>query len=264
MNNSSRAVVAVIVLGVALAAAYLWWQTQNPSAPPPAAVDTPPVAAAVPAEPAPPAVPAIQHPIEATPAESLPAIDDSDGSLTQALVALFGEKPWQALFHPERIIRRIVTTVDNLPRQEAPVKVWPVKPVGSWLITAGSDGALRIAPDNARRYAAYARLVEKVDADKLVALYRRFYPLFQQAYVELGYPQGYFNDRLVVAIDDLLAAPELAEAPRLVQQKVLYQFADPELERRSAGQKIMMRIGGENARAAKAKLRELRKLVAQF
>ncbi len=100
-------------------------------------------------------------------------------------------------------------------------------------------------------------------AAQLVAVYRHFYPLFQQAYVELGYPQGYFNDRLVAAIDDLLATPEPAEPPRLVQQKVIYQFADSDLEGRSAGQKIMLRIGTENARTVKAKLREIRKLVAK-
>ncbi len=258
MNDTTRIAIAV-VLAATLAAGYLWWQAQEEPAPPVATSPAP-----APAEPPKPAEPAIQHPLDTEPAaEPLPALDESDSPLTQTLVALVGSKPWQALFHPDRIVRRIVATVDNLPRQEAPVKMWPVKPVGSWLSTAGSGDALHIAPDNARRYAAYVGLAEAVDAAQLVAIYRQFYPLFQQAYVELGYPQGYFNDRLVAAIDDLLAAPEPAEPPRLVQQKVIYQFADPDLEGRSAGQKIMLRIGTENAHAVKAKLREIRKLVAK-
>lgn len=258
MNNTTRIAIAVL-LAAALATGYVWWQARKEPAPP---VTVAP--AATPAEPPKPAEPAIQHPLDAAPpAEPLPALDESDSPLTQALVALVGGKPWQALFHPDRIVRRIVATVDNLPRREAPVKMWPVKPAGSWLATAGSGDALHLAPDNARRYAAYVRLAETVHAARLVAAYRHFYPLFQQAYVELGYPQGYFNDRLVAAIDDLLATPEPAEPPRLVQQKVIYQFADPDLEDRSAGQKIMLRIGNENARAVKAKLREIRKLVAK-
>jgi hypothetical protein len=40
---------------------------------------------------------------------------------------------------------------------------------------------------------------------------------------------------------------------------VLYQFADPELEGLSAGQKIMLRMGAENAAKVKAKLREIRR-----
>ena len=39
----------------------------------------------------------------------------------------------------------------------------------------------------------------------------------------------------------------------------MYQFADPELEARSAGQKIMIRMGSENAARIKAKLQEVRR-----
>ena len=53
-------------------------------------------------------------------------------------------------------------------------------------------------------------------------------------------------------------APEMPPNARLVQPKVFYQFADPDLEKRSAGQKAMMRIGNENAARMKAKLRDIR------
>jgi hypothetical protein len=92
----------------------------------------------------------------------------------------------------------------------------------------------------------------------LVAVYVRFYPLFQQQYEELGYPGKYFNDRLVEVIDHLLAAPEVQGPIRVTQPKVLYEFADPKLEALSAGQKIMVRMGAENAVKVKAKLREIR------
>ena len=57
-----------------------------------------------------------------------------------------------------------------------------------------------------------------------------FYPLFQQAYQALGYPNGYFNDRLVVTIDNLLAAPDVTADVALVRPNVMYQYADPKLE----------------------------------
>ena len=61
----------------------------------------------------------------------------------------------------------------------------------------------------------------------------------------------------------LRAAPD-PEAPiRLEQPKILYQYADPNLENRSAGQKIMMRIGRNNAAVLKQKLTEIRRLVAR-
>ena len=56
----------------------------------------------------------------------------------------------------------------------------------------------------------------------------------------------------------MLAAPEMPAGVKLVQPKVFYQFSDPDLEKRSAGQKIMMRIGNDNAARVKAKLRDIR------
>ena len=117
---------------------------------------------------------------------------------------------------------------------------------------------LVIGPDNWARYAPYVAIAQAVDAKKLVDFYVHFYPLFQQAYEGLGYPKGYFNDRLIEAIDDLLAAPDIGDPIKLVQPKVLYQFADPKLEARSAGQKIMIRMGAANAAKVKAKLAEIR------
>jgi hypothetical protein len=99
---------------------------------------------------------------------------------------------------------------------------------------------------------------EAVDIKKIVAAYVHFYPLFQQEYKNLGYPSGYFNDRLVEAIDDMLAAPEIPGPVRLIRPKVVYLFADPGLEALSAGKKIMIRMGSVNASRIKTKLREFR------
>ncbi|MBU0750711.1 MAG: DUF3014 domain-containing protein [Gammaproteobacteria bacterium] len=251
---------ATALIATLLVALYLWWWQP---AEPIVAAEPVAQAATVSDKPPMPAAAAISHALDPEPAaEPLPYLDGSDLPLGEALSAVVGAKPWKALFNPERVIRRIVATVDNLPRQQAPVKMWPVRPTGAWFETAASGDVLTVSPSNSRRYAAYVGLVQTVEVVKLVAIYRHFYPLFQQAYVDLGYPKGYFNDRLVVAIDDLLAAPELVESPQLVQRKVLYEYADTDLEGRSAGQKIMLRIGSGNARIVKARLREFRSAVA--
>ena len=266
-GSGGRTMLILAVLA-AVVAGGIWflWQWYSVEAVP-EEVAVPPVASAPPLPMAPPKAeepPPIEHPMEATPApEPLPALDESDGVFGKALEALVGDKSFAALFVPERLVRHIVTTVDNLPREEASVKRWPVRPVGSWLETTGEGGSLTIGPENAARYAAYVRVVKGLDAQRLAMKYREFYPLFQEAYRDLGYPQGHFNDRLVAAIDNLLATPEPKEPLRLVQEKVRYQFADPDLEHRSAGQKILLRIGPDNARVVKAKLREFRQYVAK-
>ena len=114
---------------------------------------------------------------------------------------------------------------------------------------------------------------EAVPLDSAVALYARLYPLFQQAFEELGYPRRYFNDRLVAVLDHLLLAPEPqgplrvkltpvnTDVPNL-RPWVRYELVDPALESLSSGQKILVRMGPANEARAKALIRELRKRVA--
>jgi len=190
--------------------------------------------------------------------QPLPALNESDSAIQEALRGLWSSKTFERLFQLDDFIRRLVATIDNLPRKKLPLRLLPVRQAPGKFLTTGKDQSLAISPDNAARYGAYVRMADTVDIRKLVALYVRFYPLFQQVYQDLGYPNGYFNDRLIEVIDDLLAAPEMQAPVKLVRPKVFYAFADPELEARSAGQKILMRIGNENAVRIKAKLREIR------
>lgn len=257
-------VVAVVAVAGAI---WFWWQWHS-AASVPASIEVPPVAStpAVPAAPPVAEEPPIQHPLETAekkPAEPLPALDNSDSAIAAALTALVGDKPFASLFVPDMLVRHFVATVDNLPREQAPVKMWPLRPVGSWMATTGNGENLMVDPKNAARYSAYIKVVKALDAQHLATAYRKFYPLFQEAYRDLGYPKGYFNDRLVVAIDDLLATPEPKEPLRLVQDKVRYEFADPDLAHRSAGQKLLLRMGVDNARVVKAKLRDFRQYIAR-
>ena len=66
-----------------------------------------------------------------------------------------------------------------------------------------------------------------------------------------------------MVIDNLLAAPEPQAPIRLTQPHVLYQYADPALESASAGQKILMRMGGRNEALVKAKLRAIKQELAR-
>lgn len=242
----------IVILGCGLLATILYFALPQ-TKPGPVAQPT------APAPPAAPAEPQIRYPVTPQPAEKpLPALDASDSTMKNALGELLSEKTLIDLFQLQDFVRRIVATVDNLPREKVALQRMPVKRVGGKFLVTGRDDSLAVGADNAARYALYVRLAEATDAGKLVALYLHFYPLFQQAYLDLGYPKGYFNDRLIDVIDHLLAAPEVQAPVRLVQPKVFYLFADSDLEARSAGQKILMRVGGENAAKIKAKLREIR------
>ena len=246
-------VVVVLVLG-GIAAGYFYWQMQR---------ETPlPVAEAPPPPPPPKPELQIRHPIQpsATLGEKpLPSLEDSDAAMAQVLTDFFGTKRVVEFFDLKDIARRFVVTVDNLPRKKVPMRYRLFKPVAGEFLVARADRDFTIKPENYRRYTPYVLLSQAVDVKMLVATYVHFYPLFQEEYQQLGYPKGYFNDRVVEAIDDMLAAPEVKGSTRLERPNVLYQFFDPDLEALSAGQKILIRMGPENAARIKARLRELRR-----
>lgn len=242
--------ILILALGLVAAIVYHAFQKtrEEPVAPPVVAPPTPA-----------PSEPQTHFPVpQESQEQPLPALGESDSAIQEALRGLWSGNTFERLFQLDGFIRRVVATIDNLPRKKLPLRLLPVRQAPGKFLTTGKDQGLAISRDNAARYGAYVRMADTVDARKLVALYVRFYPLFQQAYQDLGYPKGYFNDRLIEVIDDLLAAPEVQAPVQLVRPKVFYAFADPELEARSAGQKIMMRIGNENAAKIKAKLREIR------
>jgi len=212
--------------------------------------------------PKPPPEPAIRNPVPEVPQETpLPALKESDAPFRDSVAGVFGKDAVSQFLAPNDVIRRIVVTVDNMPRKKVAVERRPILPTGGSFATAGTEDNVTLSPNNYSRYAPLVRLVEAADANQLTALYFRYYPLFQTAYEDLGYPKGYFNDRLVEVIDDLLAAPQVNGPIKLVQPRVFYEFADPALESRSAGQKLMIRMGPENAAAIKAKLTQVRNII---
>lgn len=244
-----------IVIGVAVtavaagAAALFFW----PSGDEPPEVTEAPRAAATPE-------PAANYPVPPAKADAppLPALEESDSLFADLFTSLIGTDAVQALLIKNDVARHIVVTVDNLPRKKFAERLKPIKPIAGKFAATGPEGAQTVAKENSARYNAAVKLFDTVDAQTLSAAYFRVYPLLQQAYVDLGYPTGYFNNRLVEVIDHLLATPDVQGPIQVVQPNVLFEFADPQLEALSSGQKAMLRLGPEHAAVVKKKLRELR------
>ena len=197
--------------------------------------------------------------------EPLPELDESDAVILGAMAPLENGFRWRDFFPFESLVRHFVVTVDNLTSAKLPRRYRLIQaPGGNFLVRKDEGETLYIDPANDDRYGAYVRIAESVDLNGLVKVYRRFYPLFQRAYEELGYPDRYFNDRLVEVIDHLLDAPEIRGPIALKQPKVFYTFADPALEARSAGHKLMLRMGAYNCARIKARLKILRELLTSF
>lgn len=250
---------------VASGAALWFFYPRSATAPTPGPAAPPPALATAP-EPA----PGIRHPIEdvaVPPAESLeplPPLADSDAAALAALGALMAGADPSTYLVPEFLVQRLVTTIDNLPKASLARNAYAARPIAGTLAVAEADGRRWLDAANYARYDTAVAVFEGADSRQLVAAYVRFYPLFQQAWAELG-AGGQFNDRLVQVIDHLLAAPEIAGPIELVPAadgKPRLAFADPRLESASVSHKAMLRIGPEHAARVKTKLRQLRELLA--
>lgn len=208
-----------------------------------------------------------QYPVAvpvATPAVAVaaqaPDLAASDDSVRSEIARAVGE-PVEAFLVPRRVIQNIVATIDSLDREPVPMRFRAVVEVPGQPVVEKSEDSYHLSTDNEERYRPFAAAMGNGDGTAAARLYLRWYPLFQRAYREMGYPGGHFNDRMVAVIDHLLATPEVPQPIELVRPEVLYQFADPGLERLSSGQKAMIRIGPANAQAVKARLREVRSVV---
>ena len=269
------AAAAALVLG--LLAFWLWPRPALPPAPaapaaepagaaPTASAPPPPASTRSPATPpvddtavqAPPAPPTTVAPLAA-----------DDASVRQALTGLLGREAVLALLQTDGFAERVVATVDALPRGHAAPRLWPVHPAeGRFTVDGG-----RIAAANEQRYAPFVRMVERLDPAAAAGLYRRLQPQLQAAYENLGYPGRRFDDRLLEVVDHLLATPQPDSPPAVTLTEVKgpiaperpwvrYEYADPALESRSAGQRILLRLGDAQRRSLIDWLRAFRAQVA--
>jgi hypothetical protein len=196
------------------------------------------------------------------PAEPLPALPESDEYLRRRLADLAGPE-WLDRVAAEQVARRFVATIDGLARDGVPIETRAFRAVPGTLVVEGPEARPTLAPANGERYEPYVRALEALSAPAAARLYRETYPLLQAAYEGLGYPQRRFNDRVVEVIEHLLATPEPAGPIRLSRPHVMYTFADPALEQRSAGQKLLLRMGSENASRVKNWLRTFRREITE-
>lgn len=271
-------IILIILVVLGLGAWYLLSvqkdAVEEAPAPPPIAVEEAP--APPPVEEEATAEPDVSSPVvaeEAAPEEPpLPPLADSDPVAVEALSGLVGSEPVQQYVVSEDVIPRLVATLDALSGKQVPASIKAVEgPGGNFQATADEqpDSVIRNAagdpipqyvvdPVNYRRYTPYVEMLEAADTADIVASYQDYRPLFEEAFSQLGYPDGDFDQRLRSLIDELLATPDVSGPVRLIKPEAYYLYADEELESLTAGQKVLLRMGPDNAARVKAKLTEIR------
>jgi hypothetical protein len=199
-------------------------------------------------------------PVEVVAEPPIPALDHSDVEVKQRLLALEWRPGLAGLFMTEDMLRNFSVHVDNIAQGQLAKGHRLLQPLEQKFALA--DGETMQLDDNSfKRYTPYIQLLESVPPQQMIKLFNRYEPLLQQAYAEQGYPDQLFKNKLIAAIDMLLATPEVNYPLALVRPAVIYEFADPAIEQLPAAQKQMIRLGPDNQRRVKALLQQYRQLL---
>jgi hypothetical protein len=244
--NSRRPVVLLAVVGVlalTLGVGY-WFLRRAPTEP------SAPAAAKKPSAPQ-------QAQQEAGDQITLPPLEETDPIVRQLVGRLSSHPAVAAWLTTDGLILNFVMVTAGIANGEAPVgELKAVGPVGRFRTKTVKDN-IYIDPASYRRYDRYGEAVSALDARGAARLYVTVKPRVRDGYRKLGSLGAEFDPVLERAIVELLRVPVVAGEVELEPKGIGYAFADARLERMSAAQKQLLRMGPENVRAVQNKLREI-------
>ncbi len=155
----NKPIVGVAALISVLAAGGVYYlRSRNPPIPaaPAGAVSTVPAADES----------AIAHPLpaagNATSSAPLPALADSDMPLRAALAQLGSADAVKDYLTPQDVIRKMVVTIDNLPRQKVAVEKRPTNPIAGSFAAAGDELHATLDQRNFERYKPMVAAIKHV------------------------------------------------------------------------------------------------------
>jgi Protein of unknown function (DUF3014) len=235
------------LIPVALGVLWFWLRSNEPSPTP----SESPVRSEAPAT--------SPAPADVEEVAKLPPLAESDAFIRERLLAL-SKAPYIAiLLEADDLARKFVVSVANVAEGTSPRKqLVHIRPEEPFTALATAERTV-VDPKSYERYDDAVELFTSLDASAVAGLYRLLEPLLDEAHAELGLPdRNGFKDTLSRAIEVLRAAPAVDGPIRLRAVNVNYVFEDPALEKLSAAQKHLVRMGPENTRRIQKKLGEIK------
>lgn len=200
-----------------------------------------------------------QIPVEPEP---VVVIDTSDAAIKSALLTIANTPVVGRLLVNDSLLQRFVVTVTNMADSDsAPNFQLLVPPEQPFRIYQQADKEW-IDAASYKRYTSYVDALETLDNDQLLDLYDTYLPDIQEIYGEIGDPDTPFSEVFVEALDELLDTPEIPTPVEVFSDSVMYKFKDERFENLSLPQKQLLRMGPDNMRRVKAKLRELKQAIS--
>jgi hypothetical protein len=186
-----------------------------------------------------------------------PSLADSDDWVRKKGQELSAEPGWAQWLANKNLIRRLTAAVVNISEGKSPRKHLSFLGSQKPFSALKKEGGLYLDPQTYDRYNLVTEIISRMEAVKAVGVFKELSPLFQDAYRELGYPQGEFQAVLIHAIKELLLTPVVEGDIRVKEAVLSYWAVDDNLEDLSEAQKHLLRMGPQNTRKIQKKLREM-------
>ena len=188
---------------------------------------------------------------------AIPLLDQSDPIVRELVRKLSSHSRVTAWLATDGLIRNFTYVVANVADGRTPANlVRPLRPSTGFRVTERGE-ELSMNPQSGTRYTPLAQAVASIDAAGAAQLYSTLKARIGDAYDEIAEPGTMFDATLERAIVLLLKTPIPEEPFRLVPKGIGYAFADVKLEGLAPAQKLLLRMGPENARIIQTKLRAI-------
>lgn len=266
MSENKPVLIALVVTGVLLLGFLVYYFVSAPAAPDTVTdrielpIEEPPTIEIIEVpvtEPEPEVVTEVVEPTE-PPAFVLPRLDNSDQLIRDGAVSLTRHEGINTWLGVDELIRKTVAFTDNIANGTiAKEPATALAPRGQFSVDEVSEGVYVVNERSYDRFNNVTNILLSIDTKRAVEFYVLLRPLFQQAYGELGYPSGKFDEIILRAIGRLLETPRVTEPAKLVRPVVMYEYQNPQLESLSPAQKQLLRMGPKNAESIKDKLRDI-------
>jgi hypothetical protein len=177
---------------------------------------------------------------------TLPSLSASD-ALLRDLVSALSRHPLVARFlATDGIVRNTVLAVEQIGDGRTPAVPLNVWRPDSRLAVDGTAG--RLDPRTYSRWDPATQSLLSINPRDAAQLYVNVKPLFDEAYRDLGHPNGDFDESIVRALQTLKETPAVTGEPELIRRSGYYEHADPALRALRPVQKQFLLIGPDNRR----------------
>jgi hypothetical protein len=188
----------------------------------------------------------------------VPPLDASDALVRELVTRLSSHPGVAAWLTTDGLIRNFAVVVANIAEARTPaVHLGALRPATRFQVVKRGD-ALYIDPRSYERYDRVAAAVASIDPAGASRLYATLKPRIEEAYRELGAPDGTFDRALERSIVVLLKTPVIDEPIQVeAQGGTGFGYVMPALEGLSAPQKQLLRAGPRNVRTIQSALRAI-------